>query len=94
MQSEGWSGAVAKETLEARPVVRGDPHRAVEAEAARTPPSEHVGGGGLGEKLTADVEAQNPTLDEWRESTCALRVQPNGGTKPKRGAISTVLPRE
>jgi len=89
MKSEGWSGAVAKGTLEARPAVRDDPHRAVQAEATRVPPdpptagARHVGGVGLGEKLTTDLEPQTPTLDERREGPCALRLQPNGGTKPQ-----------
>ena len=48
MQSEGRSRTVAKRSLESVPIVQGDLHGSVEADAAPTPPGEHAGGVGLG----------------------------------------------
>jgi hypothetical protein len=94
MQREGWAGTVPKQALEPGPVVGGDPHRPVEAEAAGAPPCEHVFGVYFGEQPAADVQPQDPLLHDRREGPCALRIQGSGRTKSQCVSLPVEFPRE
>ena len=58
--------------------MRAEPHRATEAEAPGPRPRKHVGGVRLGKESTANVQPQNPALNEGRQCPCALCVQLSG----------------
>jgi len=74
--------------------MRRDPHRAVEAEAARAPPPEHVLGVRLGQEPTAHVQSQDPPLDDRRKRPGTLGIETDRRVEVERAAILAVLPRE
>jgi len=75
VECEGRARAVAQHALEPGPVVGGDAHGTVQAEAAGAAPREHVRCICLGEEAPTHVQAQDAALEDRRESPCALGVE-------------------
>jgi hypothetical protein len=84
-EREGWTGAVADETLDPGTVLTFDAHGGVDAEPARALPGEDAGGGDLVEQSVATEVAKDASLEDRFHMADVLGRQLGG---PRKNSIS------
>jgi hypothetical protein len=78
VEGEGWASTVPDQPFDPVTVVAFDADRGIDAEATRTVPREHVGGGGVLEETVAAEVPEHTHLNGSLQRLPMLRCQVGG----------------